>query len=513
MVQWKLPTFLHIPPCSLPRQSPTLPWPCSKIFHLFILNPDELIYLTASEARLLFQSGELSPVDLMQAMIERSEAVEPQINAFCDRYFDEAMFRARKAEKRYATPSVQPGPLEGIPVAVKDDTAIQGRRSCAGSLFRRDHIDGQTHPSVERLIHSGAIVHARTTCPEFCWTWVTATRLNGITRNPWNPYYSPGGSSGGSAAALAAGSTMLATGTDSAGSIRQPAALCGIVGFKPPHGRNPQSPDVSFDVYNHIGPMARSVQDCLLMQNVMAGPHPLDHHCVSPKLQIPENPGEVSGMRIAYSMDLGCYAVSSDVRRETRKALDRLETAGARIEAVETPWAADAIEMSGHYGDHLYSDDFDDAVSRYPDLVCEYTPWFAGQLRRITRRQVHDAHRLAGEIWHRHFGPLLNEFDVFICPTTTSNNLPADLLPWESVTVNGRKLSPDETALTILFNLYSRCPVLSVPAGFTRTGMPVGIQIIGGPYDDVPVFRVGSALERSANWFQSENDLPDFKSR
>jgi len=476
------------------------------------LNRDELVYLTAGETLLLFQSGELSPVDLMKATIERSEAVEPQINAFCDRYFDEAMSCARTAEKRYADPALRPGPLEGLPVAVKDDTAIAGRRSCAGSLFLQDHVDQQTNPSVERLLHGGAIVHARTTCPEFCWTWVTVTRLNGVTRNPWNRYYSPGGSSGGSAAALAAGSTMLATGTDSAGSIRQPAGLCGIVGFKPPYGRNPQGPGVSFDAYNHIGPMARSVRDCLLMQNVMAGPHPLDHNCVRPKMWIPENPEGISGMRIAYSMDLGYYSVSSEVRQATRTALDTLQEAGACIEAVRTPWAADVIAMSGHYGDHLYSDDFDDAVSRYPDLVCEYTPWFAGQNRRITRKQVHDAHRIAGETWNRHFGPLLDEFDVLVCPTTTSNNLPAALLPWETVTVDGRELSADETALTILFNLYSRCPVLSVPAGFTRTGMPAGIQIVGRPYDDVSVFRVGLALERSANWFQSGNGLPDFKS-
>ncbi|MBW2542556.1 MAG: amidase, partial [Deltaproteobacteria bacterium] len=265
----------------------------------------DLVYLSAVEALALFRQRALSPVDLLEALIERAERVEPVINAFVDSYFDEAREQAREAAARYAGDGPAPRALEGIPLAVKDDTAIAGRRATSGSAFLRDHVDEHSNPSVERLIEAGAIVHARTACPEFCWAWVCYSRLHGITRNPWNPKNTPGGSSGGSAAALAAGTTTLATGTDSGGSIRMPSAMCGTVGFKPPYGRNPECAQTSFDVYNHIGPMTRSVGDSALMQNVMSGQHPADHASVRESVQIPEALIGIEGLRIAYSFDLG----------------------------------------------------------------------------------------------------------------------------------------------------------------------------------------------------------------
>ena len=197
----------------------------------------ELCYLSATQALQRFASGALSPRELMHALIARAESVEPSINAFADRYFDEALQLAEAAERRYASGTARR--LEGLPLAVKDDTAIRGKRNTNGSLVHRDHIADHTDPHIERLQRAGAIVHARTTCPEFCAAWVTYSRLHGVSRCPWNTAFTPGGSSGGSAAAVAAGTTTVATGSDNAGSIRQPASICGVVGYKPPHGRNP----------------------------------------------------------------------------------------------------------------------------------------------------------------------------------------------------------------------------------------------------------------------------------
>ena len=207
----------------------------------------ELCYLSASEALAYFRDRRLSPVELLKAVIYRSESVEPSINAFADRYFEEALTAAKRAEQRYAGYGPSPRRLEGIPVAIKDDANIKSKRVTQGSLIYKDRISTFTDTHVVRLKRAGGIVHARTTCPEFCAAWITDSRLHGLTRCPWNTEYTPGGSSGGSAAALAAGTTLLATGSDSAGSIRQPASICGVVGYKPPHGRIPASPPFNID--------------------------------------------------------------------------------------------------------------------------------------------------------------------------------------------------------------------------------------------------------------------------
>ncbi len=467
---------------------------------LDIMPDTNIVELPATRLLQLFRTRDLSPLELMQAIISRSEQIEPNINAFADRYFEEALVQAKQAEKQYATPAREAATLAGLPLAVKDDTAIAGKRSASGSLMHEEHTDNHTNPSVQRLVDAGAIVHARTTCPEFCWAWVCYSRLYGVTRNPWNTDYTCGGSSGGSAAALAAGSTVLATGTDSAGSIRQPAAMCGVVGFKPPYGRNPQQAGASFDVYNHIGPMTRTVGDCALMQNAISGQHPLDHASVRDQIHIPEKLEGVKGMKIAWSADLGCYEISPGVQRETHATIDALKEAGALVEEIDTHWAADAIAASGHYGDHLNQPVFEQAVNDFPQQLCDYTPYFAKQVLSVTADQFRQAHTVAGEVWRDHFGPLLERYDAFVCPTTTVQEIPADMKPWDNLEVNGQQIEINHTTLTILFNMFSRCPVLAVPSGKTDGGMPTGVQIIGRPFDDITPFRIGAAIESIRPW-------------
>jgi amidase len=286
------------------------------------MSDTDLCYLSASEAIERFKQRTLSPVELMQALIARAEAVEPVVNAFADSYFDEALAKARRAEARYMKTDGRVRALEGVPLAVKDAAAIKGRVTTQGSLIYKDHVDDHTNPAIERLLRAGAILHARTTTPEFGIDWVTTSRLHGTTRSPWDPRYTCGGSSGGSAAALAAGTTTLATGADNAGSLRVPAACCGVIGYRAPHGRFPSDPPFNLEMYSAIGPMTRTVADCALMQNVMAGPHPLDNAAIRPKLRIPQRLDDIKGWRIAYSLDLGFREVAPEVKALTLAALD-----------------------------------------------------------------------------------------------------------------------------------------------------------------------------------------------
>src|SRR5215472_8586677 len=316
------------------------------------LVPD-LSYLSAADALRLFRARELSPVELTEAVIARAETVEPTVNAFAETFYNQALEEAKAAEARYAGKSEEaPRPLEGLLVAVKEEAPIAGLRNSLGSLPLRDVVAEHTAVFVQRIIDAGGIVHARTTTPEFSCAPVTWTKLWGVTRNPWHTAYSPGGSSGGSGAALAAGTTTLATGSDIGGSIRIPASFCGVVGFKPPYGRVPEVEIFNLDHYCHEGPMARTVADCALLENVIAGPHPSDVASLRPKLEIPGELAPIAGMRIAFSADLGCYEVDADVAANGRAAADRLRDAGAIVQEIGLPWDLETIKRAAriHFG-------------------------------------------------------------------------------------------------------------------------------------------------------------------
>ena len=468
----------------------------------------DLCYLSAAEALDLFRSRRLSPVELLQAQIRRAETVEPVVNALAFRFFDEAFAAARKAEARYTKTDGRPRRLEGLTLAVKEDTAVKGRPRTFGSLVFADNVADHTNPSVERLVRAGAIVHALTTCPEFVWPWTCVSRLHGVTRNPWNPAITPGSSSGGAAAAVAAGMTTLATGSDSAGSIRMPAAMCGIAGYKAPYGRNPGSPEVALDMFFHVGPMTRTSRDAALMQNVMSGWHPRDHATVRQRVRLPEVPPDVRGMKIAWSMDLGFYRVDSAVRDNTRRALDRLEAAGAVLSEVDMSCVHRVLETYGGWGGLIYADEFVDAVERHPDLVNDYTRVFAAQNAAVTPRQLHDAMRAIGQAWAS-FGPLLQRHDAFLCPTVGATGIGADCRDWENpIPVEGDAVSVQKLVMTVLFNAFGRCPAISVPSGFAPDGVPTGLQIAARPFDDAAVFRVAQAGEAGLPLYRDAASRP-----
>ena len=272
--------------------------------------------MTATEALRAMRDRELSPVELLDSVVARAEAVEPVVNAFSERRFEEAYEAARMSEKRYASGS-RVRPLEGLPVGMKDEVPVKGWTMTYGSLAIDEHAE-TTAPIAERIFKAGAVVHARTTTPELSCAGYTHSKLWGVTRNPWNPAVAVGGSSGGSGASLAAGTSLLASGSDIGGSIRLPASMNGVVGFKPPHGRVPVEAPFNLDRYCHDGPLARTVQDCALFQNVLAGPHPRDVTSLRPKVRIPSEPKGIQGWKIALSTDLGAWDVDEEVVTQTR---------------------------------------------------------------------------------------------------------------------------------------------------------------------------------------------------
>ena len=312
----------------------------------------DLHYLSATEALRLFRSRELSPVELMTAVIARAEAVEPAINAFAETRFDEAMDAARAAQERYAGTGDPPGPLDGLPVAVKEEAPIAGQQNTLGSLPLRDVVADHTAAFVQRIIDAGGIVHARSATPEFCCAPFTWTKLWGVSRNPWNTAFSPGGSSGGSAASLAAGSATLATGSDIGGSIRIPSSFCGVTGFKPPYGRVPEMEIFNLDHYCHEGPLARSWPTARCWRTSSPGRTRATWPRSARSWRSRSRLEPVTGMRIALSVDLGCYAVDDDVAANTRAAADRLRDAGATVQEVSLPWQLETINRAAriHFG-------------------------------------------------------------------------------------------------------------------------------------------------------------------
>jgi Asp-tRNA(Asn)/Glu-tRNA(Gln) amidotransferase A subunit family amidase len=313
----------------------------------------DLCYMSATEALSLFRARKLSPVELMQAVIKRAGTVNKKVHAFTFTHFDEALDGARKAEAKYAKGG-RIGALEGLPIAIKDESWIKGQPTSYGSLIYKDFVPDVTSPNNERILKAGGIVHARTATPEFSCSSVTHTKLWGVTRNPWNPKFTPGGSSGGSAASLASGTTPLATGSDIGGSIRIPAGCSGVVGYKPPYGRNPDDPPFNLDPYCHTGPLARTVADAVLLQNVMCGPSPTDIASLRPKLRLPMHYKPIKGWRIAYSIDLGFYNVDKDVVANTKAALDVFRALGATVEEVDIGWTIDALKAGVAHLNHLF---------------------------------------------------------------------------------------------------------------------------------------------------------------
>lgn len=469
----------------------------------------DLCYLSAVEARALFQARVLSPVDVMQALLARADAVEGRINAFTFRYPERAMDAARAAEARFAK-GARTRALEGLPVAIKDAGHIKGLPTSAGSLTSDDAPQPVSSPINDRVLRAGAICHARSATPEFSCAAVTHSRRWGVTRNPWNLAFTPGGSSGGAGAALAAGMTLLATGSDIAGSIRIPASCSGVVGYKPPKGRTPVDPPFNLDSFCHTGPMARTVADTILLQNAMAGPHPGDPTTLRPRLRLPYDPKPIRGWKIAWSMDLGCYAVDPEVAANTRAALDVFRDLGCQVSEIALPWGAEVPEAANTYLAHIFGTSIAPLLDRHADDLTPYARTFAQAGRDSPAADFFAALQVVARVGVS-FAQAMRGYDLFVCPTTA---LPAVSADFDStiarVTIGARPADPFlGWVMTVPFNMASAHPVLAVPSGRTRDDVPTGIQLVGQPYQDRAVFRAGLAYETAVGaWYRQAASRP-----
>ena len=470
------------------------------------MNNADLCYLTATEALAQFAARTLSPVELLAALIERSAGVETGINCFADTYFDEALSQARSAEARYQAGNARP--LEGIALAVKDAQRVKGKRTTHGSLIFMDAPpDDHSDPMIARLEAAGAIIFARTTTPEFCLSGVCHSRAWGMTRNPWNLAYGPGGSSGGSGAALAAGLATLATGTDIGGSIRIPASACGVVGFKPPHGRNPDGAPAAFDRFNHCGPLTRSVADAALMQTITAGPHPRDHDSLRDPPALPMTAASIKGMRIALSLDFGYEPLDPDVCANTLAAAEVFHKLGAIVEEVDLGWTRAVDEAAVHWYNAM---DFGRQTvfwkKTHSAVMTDYALKMAGAMEHHT--SIGDVQKPWAMLhqMYQTLGPVLARNDVLICPTLNLPAVKADHDPWDlNFTVAGVKADPEfGWVMTHHFNMLHNCPVISVPSGFAANGVPTGLQIVGRTFDDATVFKAALAYEEAlGGWYRT----------
>ncbi len=471
----------------------------------------DLAYLSASEALARFRDRSLSPLELTQAVIERAEVTEPAVNALTYQYFDEALQASKAAETRYLGHGDVPRPLEGLCVAIKDSGHIAGKPTSAGSLLSDDAPQAATSPINQRVLDAGGIAHARSATPEYSCAVVTWSKKWGVTRNPWNLAMTPGGSSGGAGATLAAGSATLATGSDIGGSIRVPAACCGVVGYKPPRGRTPVDPPFNFDSYCHTGPMARSVEDALLFQNVLSGPHSADPNMLPPyRINRPIDPS-VRGMRVAVSRDLGFFAVDPEVVRTLERTAHIFRDLGAAVEEVDLPWTSDVLEAALTHLRFIFGTSIVPENEQDWDLMTAYVQDFARAGLGVTPKDYYAALTVAGEAG-RSFGATMDGYDLLLCPVTGVPAVPADFDPSsETLEIAGQAVDPMlGWVLTTPFNMLSSHPVLSVPAGRSASGVPIGVQIVGRPYDDETVFEAGLAFEAARGpWFTDPTNTPE----
>jgi len=468
----------------------------------------ELCYLPATEVLQKFTNRTLSPVEYLDTLIQRAEETEPVINAFAFTWFDEAREQAKAAEARYVNAPDSVRPLEGLPVAIKDEMDIKGQPMTNGSLYLKDNVSTETHYAIQRLLDAGIIVHARTTTPEFSCSGTADSRIHGTTHTPWKHGITCGGSSGGSAASLAVGSSPLATGSDIGGSIRIPAASCGVVGFKPPYGRNPDNTLFAFDMYAVMGPMSRTVRDAAVMQNILCGPHPLDNASIRPKYVLPMEYKGIEGLKIAWSMDLGFFEVDEQIRANTLRTLSVLKDLGAELVEVDFGWSADADRAAQNYLDHLFNGYIKSFVDTDPELATPWATYCANASGKTSAADFAAAYEMQASMSH-HVGAIMDDCYAFICPTLNFHEIPADQHPDDAVVINAKTVDPlYGWCMCHPFNMLGRIPVLAVPSGLGGNGLPTSVQITARHLDDERVFRVATALEAAQPWLDCPQRRP-----
>lgn len=470
------------------------------------MSDDELGWMAAGDLAGAIAKRKVSPVEAVEAVLARIEKLA-YLNAYVT--VDAAGVRraARAAERVVMQKRPRLGPLHGVPFSVKDLVITKGVRTTFGTPLFRDNVPTEDAPAVERMKAAGAIMIGKTNTPTLGWIGITDNLLFGVTRNPWDPARSPNGSSGGAAAAVAAGLAPLALGTDGGGSIRKPASVCGIFGHKPSYGRIPIYPHGGTWSLSAIGPLTRTVSDAALMMNVCAGPDARDQFSLPAASvdYVKALKGSLKGVRVAWSETLGfAPALHHEVRALAGKAALSFRDLGCRVDTVEpkwsSPWSIFQSLFLGGIGTRLapYLETRREEID--PPLI----PVIENALQSPPTRYVQAwFDRLA---WWQPVRALFEKYELLLCPTLSTPAFPIGLLfPME---IDGQKVDREASvAYTMPFNLTGQ-PAATVPCGFTRDRLPVGLQIVGRRFDDVTVLRAAAAFEAARPWAQERPPLP-----
>jgi amidase len=452
----------------------------------------------ARELARLIREGAVSPVEVLDAHLAAIEVSNPKLNAIVTLVAEQSQDAARAAEQ--AVMKGEPlGALHGLPVAIKDITLTAGIRTTYASPIYEDFVPSEDAEVVRRLKAAGAIVIGKTNTPEFAAGANTVNALFGATRNPWNPALSSAGSSGGSAVAVATGMVPIAQGTDFGGSVRVPAAFCGIVGLRPTPGLIPSYPmPLAWDFGQTNGPMTRDAEDAALMLDAMTGFSRLTPTSVAPPWQSAlaemQRRPDAKGLRVAYVSDIAGIGVDPEIDDICRTASIRLKDAGAAIEQI----AFDAGDGRAPYqtwrGFWMVGQQYDRL-----SMIEQFGPNLKGNIEAGLKLAALDfaaAEQKRQEVFHR-FRKLFDRFDILLTPTAPVKPFPVEKNYPDDI--NGKKLESyiDWISPTFLITLVS-LPAASAPAGLTRDGLPVGLQIIAPRFEEPAILSLANIVHRQS---------------
>ncbi len=459
----------------------------------------ELCFLSAVELARRIRTREVSALEVLHAHVTQIERTNPAVNAIVTQTFEQAGVDARAIDARLAR-GEDPGPLAGLPVAHKDLTPTKGVRTTFGSPLFADFVPDADGLVVERLKAAGAITVGKTNTPEFGAGSQTFNRVFGATRNPWDTSRTCGGSSGGAAVALACGMVPIADGTDLGGSLRNPASFCNVVGLRPSPGRVPNWPTVNASFPLAVGgPMARSVADAALMLSAIAGPDvrsPIALH----------QPGSVfgasldrdfRGARIAWSPDLGGLPMEPGIVETLLAALPALRDIGCTVEE-STPDLRDTDEIFETLRAWHFELSYGELLRDKRASVKQTVAWNVEEGEKLSGADVGRAERKRTELFHR-MREFFTKYDFLVCPVTQV--MPFDVNVEYPMEVGGRKMGSYLEWMRSCYRISATgLPSLSVPAGFSPGGLPVGLQIVGPHLDDLGVLQLGHAFERATGF-------------
>jgi aspartyl-tRNA(Asn)/glutamyl-tRNA(Gln) amidotransferase subunit A len=478
----------------------------------------EFPFLTIREVSELLKRKEISPVEITQSILDRIDEIEGRVHAYISILREESLMASKKAEKLISSGSYL-GMLHGVPISVKDIFVMKGTRTTCGSKILENFVSPYDATIVEKLQKAGAIVVGKNNMDEFAMGSSTENSYFGPTRNPWDLERVPGGSSGGSAAAVSASLSFASVGTDTGGSIRQPAAFCGIVGLKPTYGRVSRFGMTAFaSSLDQGGPLTKTVEDAALMLNVFAGGDSKDSTSVH--IPVPDYlrhlNGDIKGIRVGVPREYFIKGIDVEIEQSVKKAITLVEDLGCSIEEITLPHTEYAV--STYY--IIAPSEASSNLARYDGVRYGFRVPDSNSLRDVyyrtraegfgteVKRRImigtyalsagyYDAYYLKAQrvrtLIKRDFEEAFRKIDVIITPTS----------PEAAFKIREKTDDPLKMYLSDIFTIpcnLAGLPGISIPCGFTSSGLPIGLQILGKPFDEETILRVAHAYEAHTNW-------------